>query len=180
METFKSTVWGTEFPRSEIILGKTIRESIFKIIKTEHPKFTKISVLSISELNHYHQKYLETYLISEAGELSQLELDVLNSLESQVLITAEVITEKEEGSNTYVQLSADRVAEVDHPVLCHYFYLDYRKYCFAGQRGFWPLSLYRAKSHSFVPCRLSGTRYYDEPESAGRKGQGTCQAELYG
>lgn len=110
MELLKSTLSGQEFPKSEMIPAKQIRESIFKLIKSEYPKFSKNSAISISELNHYRQKYLETYLISEAGELSQLEKEVLSSIEKQELITAGSLTEPEESTNSFGQQLADKVA----------------------------------------------------------------------
>lgn len=110
METFKSTISGVEFPKFEMVLGKTVREAIFKIIKVECPKFSKNSKLSISELNHYRQKYLETYFLNEAGEVSQLELDVLDSIKNQEIITTAILAEKEEIASSIGQRLADKVA----------------------------------------------------------------------
>lgn len=110
METFKSNISNTEFPKSEMFLGKSVRTSIFQYIKTEHPDFNKSSKISLSELNRYRQKYLENYLINEAGELSKLELDVLSSIEKQELITASVISDKKVSDSSYGQLLADKVA----------------------------------------------------------------------
>lgn len=109
METFKSNISNKEFPVSEMILGKTIRVSIFNVIKNEHPKFNKHSAISISELNHYRQKYLENYLIEEAGELTSLEEDVLDSIKNKELITANVLLGDETKSNFSERL-ADKVA----------------------------------------------------------------------
>lgn len=110
METFKSSISNVDFPESEKILAKTVRESIVKIIKIDHPKFTKSSVISISELNYYRQKYLENYLIKEAGELSQLEKDVLSSIDKHELITVDSVLEKEQSENSFGQRLADKVA----------------------------------------------------------------------
>ena len=110
MELIKSTLSGQEFPKSEMVPAKQIRETILKLIKSEHPKFGKNSWVSISELNHYRQKYLETYLISEAGELSQLEIEVLSSIEKQDLITAGTLLETEKTTTSYGQRLADKVA----------------------------------------------------------------------
>lgn len=110
METFKSIISNTEFPNSEMILGKTIRPSIFNLIKNEYPKFTKNSTISISELNHYRQKYLESYLIKEAGELTKLEEDVLQSIENQELISDNSLLEDTEIKSNFGQRLADKVA----------------------------------------------------------------------
>ena len=110
METFKSNISNLEFPKSEMILGKSIRISIFNLIKREYPKFTKNSALSISELNHYRQKYLETYLLKEAGELTSLEEDVLKSIEKQEIISANTLSKADEKTSSFGQRLADKVA----------------------------------------------------------------------
>ncbi|HAI38077.1 MAG TPA: hypothetical protein DCM40_08130, partial [Maribacter sp.] len=96
MKIFKSNISNKEYPESEIILAKNIRPSIFEYIKIEHPDFIKQSKIAIFELNRYRQKYLENYLLNEAGELSKLELDVLASIEKQELITANSLSKNEE------------------------------------------------------------------------------------
>lgn len=110
METFKSNISNTEFPKSEMIIGKSIRISILDYIKKEHPSFNKNSKLSLSELNRFRQKYLEQYLVNEAGELSKLEIDVLSSIEKKELITASTLTKNEEVTGSFGQRLADKVA----------------------------------------------------------------------
>ncbi len=110
METFKSNISNNEFPKSEMITGKAIRVSILNLIKSEHPKFTKQSLISISELNHYRQKYLKTFLLKEAGELTRLEEDVLESIKKQEIISANSLTIKKETSGNFGQKLADKVA----------------------------------------------------------------------
>lgn len=110
MEILKSTLSGEEFPKSEMVPAKQIRETIFTLIKSEHPKFNKNSAISISELNHYRQKYLESYLLNEAGQLTQLEKEVLSSIEKQDLITAGSLEEPEKSTASFGQQLADKVA----------------------------------------------------------------------
>lgn len=110
METFKSNISDKEFPKSDLVLGKSIRASIFDYIRSEHSEFNKHSKIAISELNRFRQKYFENYLLNEAGELSNLELDVLASIEKQELISAGTLSEKKDSSNSYGQKLADRVA----------------------------------------------------------------------
>ena len=110
MDTFKSTISDKEFPKSEMILAKSIRVSIFEYIKTEHPEFSKHDKLAISELNRFRQKYLENYLLNEAGDLSRLELDVLASIEKQELITANTLSKNDEVTGSFGQQLADKVA----------------------------------------------------------------------
>lgn len=110
METFKSSISNTEFPKSEMILGKTVRPAIFDLIRCEHAHFTKHSLMSISELNHYRQKYLENYLLKEAGELTKLEEDVLVSINKQELLSSSILNQKDESNSNFGQQLADKVA----------------------------------------------------------------------
>lgn len=110
METFKSSISNNEFPKSEMITGKAIRVTILNLIKSEHPKFTKQSLISISELNHYRQKYLENYLLKEASELTSLEENVLESIRDQEIISAKQLVENEKVTGNFGQRLADKVA----------------------------------------------------------------------
>ena len=67
-------------------------------------------MISVSELNRCRQKYLESYLLKEAEDLYQLELGVLQSIEKQELISASIVSDKEELPTSYGQRLADKVA----------------------------------------------------------------------
>ncbi|GGK29727.1 hypothetical protein GCM10007962_24990 [Yeosuana aromativorans] len=108
MKTFISEISKNEFQYSERVLAKSIRKSIFELIKKDHPDFNLKSAISISELNQYRQKYIANYLIDEVGELSVLEQDVLKTIENE-----EVINKKEPIDNnnfTFGQRLADNIA----------------------------------------------------------------------
>lgn len=110
MKTFKSSLSKQEIPESETIHAATIRESIYNIIKKDNPGFTRKSVISISELNQYREKYLAAYLIKEVGELSTLEEDVLKSIQNHETISDKIDTVSKEEKLTYGQRLADMVA----------------------------------------------------------------------
>ncbi len=80
MDTFISDISKKEFPVSEKISGKLIRNPILNLIKKECPSFKNSGHISITELNAYRQKYIASYLVNELGELNELEETVLNSL----------------------------------------------------------------------------------------------------
>jgi uncharacterized membrane protein len=84
---FKSDLSGIEFPRSERISAKTIRKSILELIIKDHPNFGLNSYLSSSELNRYREKFIEFYLKSELGQLSELEETVLKSIKDEKLLS---------------------------------------------------------------------------------------------
>lgn len=110
MATFFSSISKREFPENEKINANSIRKSIFVIIKKEHPQFNSKSIISVSELNQFRQKYVANYLLSEVGELSDLEKDVLKTIENEESISKKIGDELEKANFTYGQRLADKIA----------------------------------------------------------------------
>ena len=109
MENYKSSISNLDFTKDEIVLGTNIRDSIFRLIQEEHPNFDRESTIAVSELNRYRQKYLENYLLKDAGELSELEKDVLKSMTNHELISKEP-DELDNKAYTFGENLADKVA----------------------------------------------------------------------
>jgi len=110
MKTFFSNISEREYPISDQIPVKTIRKSILDLIQKEHPNVTSENSISISELNHYREKYLSEYLIKEVGELSTLEEDVLKTIQDETIISTKLDGLDDIGDYTYGQRLADKVA----------------------------------------------------------------------
>ncbi|GGW63666.1 putative membrane protein [Winogradskyella epiphytica] len=109
MRNFISSISNIEYQISEKVIGKSIRKSIFDLIKSEYSDFNTESIISISELNQYRQKYIAHYLIKEVGELSSLENDVLKTIESEERLS----TKRESDASlnfTFGQRLADKIA----------------------------------------------------------------------
>ena len=109
MESFVSGLSGKEFPVSEKISAKIVRESIFKLIQNENPEFNRHMYLSINELNSYREKYIENYLKKQVGELSASENAVLGTLKNKTTITDKIDDEVQ--VLTFGQRIADKVAD---------------------------------------------------------------------
>lgn len=107
--TFKSTISGTEFPNSERVWVKSIRTSIFDLIKNDHPDFTSEGCIANSELNVYREKYIAKFLQSEVGELTDLHKNVIKSLTDDKSFVSKV--EDEVDNRTFGQVIADKVAD---------------------------------------------------------------------
>ncbi len=109
MDNYKSSISNMDFTKDEIVLATNIRDSIFRLIHEEHPNFDRDSQIAVSELNRYRQKYLENYLLKNAGELSELEKDVLKSMTNHEMISKEP---DDLDTNTYIfgENLADKVA----------------------------------------------------------------------
>ncbi len=109
MKNFISDISKKEFPEFNKVLGKNLRPSIFDLIKADFPGFTEESSLAISELNHYRQKYISNCVLKDIGEITELEKNVLSSIED-----AKLISQNSEDTDvvqyTFGQRIADKVA----------------------------------------------------------------------
>ena len=110
MKTFTSSLSNKEYQETEKVFGKSIRKAIFDVIQSEHPNFNLQSLISISELNQYRQKYIANYLISEVGELNILENDVLKTLQNHETISKKIDIESDSSQFTFGQRLADKIA----------------------------------------------------------------------
>lgn len=94
---------------ADCVYGKMIRKSIFESIKKEYPKFDLDSLLSISELNYFREKYISGFLLKEASELNELEKTVIKSLKNKHSVLPQY--EDDALQITFGQRVADKVAE---------------------------------------------------------------------
>lgn len=88
MKSFISDISNKEFAITDMISAKSLHNSIFHLIQQDYPDFNTKCHLSISELNHYREKYIANFLSSEERELSELEKTVLNSVKEQTSLSA--------------------------------------------------------------------------------------------
>lgn len=109
MKTFVSDISGQEFPMADCVYGKMIRKSIFDSIKKDYPEFNLDSLLSISELNYFREKYISSFLLKEASELNELEKTVIKSLKNKHTVLPQL--EDDASQITFGQKIADKVAE---------------------------------------------------------------------
>ena len=110
MKTFISSISKTEFQESEKVSAKTIRKSIFELIKKDHPYFNSKSLIAVVELNQYREKYIANYLMQEVGELNKLEADVLKTLQNHETISCKIDIESDNSGFSFGQRLADEIA----------------------------------------------------------------------
>ena len=109
MQTFISDLSGNEFPIEDKISGQSIRKPLMAIIQKDKPDFTDDKNLAVSELSYYREKYISDCLVKDTGELSELELNVLESIKNQTTLTDKL--DKDDVSEfTVGQKVADNVA----------------------------------------------------------------------
>lgn len=109
-KTFISSISKNEFSESEKVHAKIIRKSIFDLIQNDHKEFTRNSLMSVSELNRYREKYIANYLMSEVGELTAMEDDVLKKLQNHEILSSKMGIDSDASNFTFGQRLADKIA----------------------------------------------------------------------
>jgi uncharacterized membrane protein len=109
MGMFTSDLSGKKFPAHQKVPAKAVRGPVFEVIKTEHPHFSDTSCLSLSELNHYRHRFIESTLEQELGSLSALEREVLRAMKEGELISENVDKTVDEHL-TFGQRLSDKIA----------------------------------------------------------------------
>jgi uncharacterized membrane protein len=98
-----------EIPRGEEVRGQDLREGIFELIQSQFPDFGKEDYISNSELNKYRRLYLTSLILLEKGELAAIDLEVMEAIKNNSILS-ENIQEQKEGKLTFGQKLADQVA----------------------------------------------------------------------
>jgi uncharacterized membrane protein len=109
MQIFTSDISGKSFPVAEKTSGKLVRNGILKEILKINPSFNEDCFLSVGELNHYRQQYIQNLLSKEIGTITELEQTVLDNIKHNHILADEASDVKEERL-TLSQRWADRMA----------------------------------------------------------------------
>jgi len=94
---------------SEVLPAEAVRESLVAIIKEQYPEWSSSGFICLVDLHRLRNKYVETVLTDEKGELSTLEREVIKSIEDQELLAKDVNFEYEE-QRTRGERWADKIA----------------------------------------------------------------------
>jgi len=97
------------FAPGNVVSAHLVREVVNELIRADHPDWTDDSYICRSDLSSYRSRYVHSLLESEKGELSELEKDVLDSLQKHELIAENVDSEFEQDWSFGERL-ADRIA----------------------------------------------------------------------
>jgi uncharacterized membrane protein len=109
MGNFKSDISGKEFPENLKVNAGQIKSEILQKIREANPGFDETCCLSVSELNEYRNRYIQSSLELEVGTLSKLEKEVLEALHKNKLISDDV-DETIDETLTYGQRLAYKIA----------------------------------------------------------------------
>ncbi len=102
-------ICGGNFPEDELRAARAIRPGIFDLMHKDHPDMTHDDHVCRSDLGRYRRLYLEDLLEEERGELSELDREVIESIETGEVLTQNPEEEIDE-TTTFGQRMADHVA----------------------------------------------------------------------
>lgn len=109
-QTFTCPVCGKDKPAMEIFSGQTIRPALYGLVKKYNPDWTPDLNICLTCLNKVRSDFVERSLMSEKGNLTSAEQEVLDAIRNQEVIAASP-SEKGEESTLGIRV-ADRIAEV--------------------------------------------------------------------
>ena len=98
-----------EIPLNEQLQGNDLREGIFKLIQDSFPGFTSEDFISVSELNRYRRLYLTSLITEEKGALAIIDVDVMDAIKNNSVLSENMEEESEEELSVGEKL-ADKVA----------------------------------------------------------------------
>lgn len=110
MDNFISDISGQRFPLEQRVLGASIRQPIFKLIRKEYPNFRKDNALAATELTRFKEAYITEFLKDESGQLSQLDQQVIQSFKDNKVISASMDNDVATAASLGERV-ADKVAE---------------------------------------------------------------------
>jgi len=108
--TGQCTVCGNAFPQKELIAAPLVRDNIIGEIRRDHPDWNEASQICRNDIARYRALHVQTLLVAEKGELSELEQAVLLSLQTHETLASDVESDYEESRSLGERL-ADRIAD---------------------------------------------------------------------
>lgn len=101
---------GKILPKSKLIPARFIRASITDEIKKDHPQWSADGFICRTDINHYRNRYIQSLIETEKGELTSLEKEVVESLNQQEILSRNVDMEFER-TLTFGERLSDKIAD---------------------------------------------------------------------
>ena len=103
------TVCTSDKPEGDLVPASLVREGVAKLIRQEHPDFSRDSLICREDLRRYRGRYVARLLEADKGELDALEREVVASIAAQE-VASENVNESFGERLTAGQRVADAVA----------------------------------------------------------------------
>ena len=103
------TVCKQTFSETDTVSAQIVRDAVSVLIRKDFPDWSAENYICRADLSAYRAKYVHLLLESDKGELSEIEKEVLDSLQKQEIISSNVDDEFEQDW-TFGEKLADRIA----------------------------------------------------------------------
>ena len=111
---------------SEVIPAEFVSKPVFDTIKQSYPGWTSDGYICLSDINHFRSQHVKNVLETEKGELSNLENQVMKSLEQHEILSRNINEEFEQkltvGEN--LQINLQQGPEVGNLLLASLYFLS--------------------------------------------------------
>jgi uncharacterized membrane protein len=101
---------GRETSRNDLVDIDTVRPSLAKRIRADHPNLAPGALISLSEIGRYRSLYVQDLLKAESGEMSDIDHQVADSLAKQQTLS-ENIEENYDEKRTLGERLSDHLAK---------------------------------------------------------------------
>ena len=102
-------ICGKHFEEEDIVLGQVVRSAVVELICEAHPDWDENKFICQKDLNHFRNLYTQKLVEEDRGEITELEEEVLASLEDEEFLSKNLNEEYEE-KLTFGQQLADQIA----------------------------------------------------------------------
>ena len=109
MNTATCYISKKKLPVAELYEGRFLKKEILDLIKKDFPDFNDSEYISMESLNEYRKKYMALLLKQENVEISEMEQQVIESIEKNELLSKD-LEEELSKDLTRGQRVADRIA----------------------------------------------------------------------
>ena len=109
-QSFTSDISGLEFDIKNKVSANSIRLPLLNLIQKDYPDFDASKTLSESELLIYREKYIGNFLTDEAGTLTDLNKNIVQSITDDKSIVSKLQDDEVDDDRTFGQIVADNVA----------------------------------------------------------------------
>jgi uncharacterized membrane protein len=110
-KTGKCDITGKELPLAKLVGTGSIRPQIRVLIKKTYPEWKgDKGMISLEILDQFRNEYVQNILEEEKGDLSKIDIDVMESIKNQELLITKLDTDPYE-KLSFGQHTADKVAQ---------------------------------------------------------------------
>ncbi len=107
---YQCIVCKKNYTENEVVPAPLVREDVTKLIQTDFPQWSEHCYICKNDLLLYKNKHLQELIKDENGDVSELDKEVIHSLEKHELISENIEAEIED-DRTIGEKLADKIAD---------------------------------------------------------------------